>query len=61
MSSFRTEGAMMSEVDVYGFVSHAGHAIAECLDAAGIDGQIHMNPARLEVATGLSATAASDA
>ena len=37
MSSFRNEGATLGEFDVYGFVSHAGHAIAECLDAAGVD------------------------
>lgn len=27
----------ISEVDVQGFVSLAGHALGECLDAAGID------------------------
>lgn len=61
MSSFRNEGATLCEIDFYGFVSHAGHAIAECLDAAGIDGQIDTISTRHAVATGLPATAPSDA
>jgi len=61
MSSFRNEDATMGELDVYGFVSYAGHAIAECLDAAGVDGQIDTIPTRHAVATGLPATAPSDA
>jgi len=27
----------IGEIDVHGFVSHAGHALGECMDAAGID------------------------
>jgi hypothetical protein len=30
------------EFDVQGFVSQAGHALGECLDAAGIDWRIHV-------------------
>ena len=61
MSSFRDEDATMGEFDLYGFVSQAGHAIAECLDAAGVDGQIDTSRTRHAVATGLPSTAQSDA
>ena len=55
MTSFRNENATMGEFDVYGFVSHTGHAITECLDAAGIDGQIdrHESPTRRAMSAGL--------
>jgi len=61
MRTLGKEFASLGAFDVYGFVSHAGYAIAECLDAAGVDGHIDPISARHAAAGGMPATALSDA